>query len=77
MYNRLKVYLEKQGVFYKSQNGFRDKHFTQHATLDIISQIQTNMDHELFSCGIFTRKTEALWCSRHCQRVVFIISDES
>ena len=53
MYNRLKVYLDKQGVFYKSQYGFRDKHSTQHAILDIISQIQTNMDHKLFSCGTF------------------------
>ena len=53
MYNRLQVYLDKRGVFCKSQNGFRDKYSTQHTILDIISQIQTNMDHKLFSCGIF------------------------
>ena len=29
MYNRSKVYLDEQGVFYKSQNRFRDKHSTQ------------------------------------------------
>ena len=52
MYNRLKVYLDKQGLFYKSQYGFRDKHSTQHAIPDMISQIQTNMGHKLFSCGI-------------------------
>ena len=53
MYNRLKVYLGKQGVFYKSQYGVREKHSTQHAILDIMSQIQKNMDHKLSSRGIF------------------------
>ena len=53
MYNRSKVYLDEQGVFYKSQYTFRDKHSTQHAILDIISQMQTNIDHKLFSRGIF------------------------
>ena len=32
---------------------FRKTHSTQHAILDIINTIQTNMDKRLFSCGIF------------------------
>ena len=54
MYNRLKSYLEKKKhILYSSQYGFREKHSTQHALLDIVNKIQTNMDKNLFSCGIF------------------------
>ena len=78
MHRCLKAYLDKQSVFYKSQYGLRDKHSTQHAILEIISQIQTKKDHKLFSCGIFIdprkafytvnhRKTETLRYSQHCQ----------
>ena len=65
MYNRSKVYLDEQGVFYKSQNRFRDKHSTQHAILDLLSQIQTNMDHKLFSRGIFIDLREAFDTVNH------------
>ena len=65
MYNRSKVYLDEQGVFYKSQYRFRDKHSTQHAILDLISQIQTNMDHKLFSRGIFIDLREAFDTVNH------------
>ena len=54
MYTRLKSYLEKKNhIFYSSQYGFREKHSTHHALLDIVNKIQTNMDKNLFSCGIF------------------------
>ena len=53
MYNRLKQFFDKYDVLYKSQYGFRKKHSTQHALLDIVSQVQLNMDRGLFSCGIF------------------------
>ena len=53
IYIRIKAFLEKYDVLYQSQYGFREKHSTQHAILDIVNQIQTNMDRKLFSCGIF------------------------
>ena len=31
----------------------RDKRSTQHATIDIVNQIKTNMEKRLFTCGIF------------------------
>ena len=34
--------------------GFRDKHSTHHAVLDIVNTIQENIDHNVFSCGIFS-----------------------
>ena len=36
-----------------SQYGFRKALSAQHAILDIVSAIQTNMDKRLFSCGVF------------------------
>ena len=36
-----------------SQNGFRKAHSSQHAILDIVNAIQTNMDKCLFLGGIF------------------------
>ena len=40
-------------LFSPSQNGFCKAHSTQHAILDIVNTIQTNMDNHLFSCGVF------------------------
>ena len=40
-------------MFTSSQCGFRKAHSTQHAILDIVNAIQTNMNNRLFSCGIF------------------------
>ena len=38
---------------HESQYGFREKRSTEHAILEIINQIQTNMDRKLYTCGIF------------------------
>ena len=53
VYKRLKSFLEVNDVFYESQYGFREKHSTQHAILDIVNKIQRNMDKLMYSRGIF------------------------
>jgi retron-type reverse transcriptase len=53
MYNRLKTFIDKHNILIPSQYGFREKHSVEHALLDIINKIQSNMDKKLFSCGIF------------------------
>ena len=45
--------IEKRSLLYSSQYGFRQAHSTQHAILDMVETIQTNMDKKLFSCGVF------------------------
>ena len=40
-------------MFFKSQYGFRKQCCTQHAILDILNKIQSNLDKKLYSCGIF------------------------
>ena len=53
MYNRLKSYIEDNELLYKAQYGFRESFSTQHAILDIVRIIQTNMDKEMFTCDVF------------------------
>jgi len=53
MCNRLKSYIEDDELLYKAQYGFRETFSTQHAILDIVSTVQTNMDKKMFTCGIF------------------------
>ena len=53
MYVRLKSYLRKADILVPCQYGFREKHSSQHATLDINNTIQNNMDNKFYTCGIF------------------------
>ena len=53
IYNRLKSYVELNGLLYNGQYGFRENMSTQHAILDIVNSIQSNRDNKLFTCGIF------------------------
>ena len=53
MYRQLKNFLDKNDILFKSQYGFREKHSTRHAVIDIVNIIQNNMDLELFTCDIF------------------------
>ena len=75
MFNRLKAFIDKNDILYRSQYGFRDKHSSQHVILDIVNSIQRNMDNKLFSCGIFIDLKKAFdtvdhsscsWSHRHC-----------
>ena len=59
MYNRMKDYIDKHNLLYSSQYGFRKDHSTQHAILDIVSAIQTNMNLGLFSGGVSHRPQES------------------
>ena len=43
----------KKNILCTSQYGFRQGHSTEHAILDIVSRIQSNMDAGAFSCGVF------------------------
>ena len=53
MYKRLKSFIDKNDMLFKSQYGFRNNYCTQHAILDILNKIQSNVDKKLYSCGIF------------------------
>ena len=52
LYKRLKSFIDKNDMLFKSQYGFRNNYCTQHATLDILNKIQSNVDKKLYSCGV-------------------------
>ena len=51
MYNRMNVFIHQ--LLSSSQYDFRQAHSTEHAILDMVESIRTNMDKRLFSCGVF------------------------
>ena len=53
LYRRLIKFIDKNDIVYDLQYGFRNKHSTQHAILDIVNTIHSNMDNRKYSCGIF------------------------
>ena len=53
VYTRMISFINTHNLLYKAQYGFRKSHSTQHAILDIVNSIQSNMDKGHFSCGIF------------------------
>ena len=53
MYKRLQNYCDKEKLLYDKQYGFRAKHSTQHALVDIVNNVYNNMDKGLHSCGVF------------------------
>ena len=67
MFKRMKEFIDKNDLLYSSQYGFRKEQSTQHALLDIVNTIQTNMNQGrsipredegfilscLYLCGIF------------------------
>ena len=44
VYERLIKFVNKHNILYSSQYGFRSRHSTQHATLEILNDILTNFD---------------------------------
>ena len=53
MYRRLMAYLEINDILCDSQYGFREKHSTEHALIDIVNQVQSHFDEGMLSCGVF------------------------
>ena len=53
MFNRIYNFLEKYNIIYKLQFGFRKKHSTNHALIDITETIRKALDNGKFACGIF------------------------
>ena len=53
MFTRAYNFLEKNNIIYKLQFGFRKKHSTNHALVDITENIRKALDNGKFACGIF------------------------
>jgi hypothetical protein len=53
MFHRLNNFLEKHKCIYKHQYGFRNKHSTTHALIEITEKIRQALDNKNFACGVF------------------------
>ena len=53
VYNKLINFIEKMNIIYAKQFGFRSKHSTEHAILNIVDNIHKGIKNGKFSCGIF------------------------
>ena len=53
MYSRLYGFLTEHQMFYDLQFGFRAKHSTNHALVDIVEQVRKSLDDKKSVCGIF------------------------
>ena len=65
MYSRLYSFLSDHNIFYNLQFGFRAKHSTNLALLDIIEQVRTSLDNKKFACGIFVDFQKAFDTANH------------
>ena len=53
IHRRLNSFLEQNNIFYPSQFGFRDRHSTSHALIEITDKIMKDCDQGLFACGVY------------------------
>ena len=53
MFNRIYNFHEKYKCIYKLQFGFRSKHSTNHALIEITESIRKVLDEGKFACGVF------------------------
>ena len=53
MYSRLETFINKHNILSENQFGFREKHSTNMALLDIIDNITQTLDSKAYSLGIF------------------------
>ena len=65
LYRRLIKFIDKNDILYDLQYGFRNKHSTEHAILDIVNTTHSNMDNRKYSCGIFMNLKKAFDTVNH------------
>ena len=67
MYKKMKVFINEEDILYRSQYGLREEHSTQHAIIDIVNTIQSNMDKSpMIFVWCFYRLKESIRYSRSC-----------
>ena len=53
IHRRLNSFLEQNNIFYPSQFGFRDRHSTSHAFIEITDKTMKACDQGIFACGVY------------------------
>ena len=63
--SRLLDFIQKKGILFENQFGFRTNYSTDHAVLTIIDKIQTAIDAQDYTCGIFLDLSKAFDTVNH------------
>ena len=59
MHHRLTLFLENNEKCFELQFGFRNKHSTTHALINLTEQKRNALDNNKFACGFF-RSTQRI-----------------
>ena len=70
MYKRMMHFINDKKILFSAQYGFREWFSTEHANVDIVSAIQSNMDKRLFTCAIFIDLKKAFDTVSMCNQMV-------
>ena len=65
IFKRVYKFIEKNEILYPLQYGFRSKHSTTHALINITEKIRSALDHNKVSCGIFVDLQKAFDTVNH------------
>ena len=69
MYSSVTKFVKDCNILCDQQYGFRSKHSTQHAILDIVNTILQNVDNGKFSCGVFIDLKKAFDTVNHAWKL--------
>ena len=65
IFKRVYNFIEKNEILYPPQYGFRSKHSTTHALINITEKVRSALDHNKVSCGIFVDLQKAFDTVNH------------
>ena len=65
VFNQLNSFLEKHNTIFKYQLGFRERHSTEQAILEITDNLKTSIDNKLITCGLFLDFSKAFDTVNH------------
>jgi hypothetical protein len=65
IYNQLDNFLEKYNIMYNYQFGFRKKHSTEQAILELTDKLKSAIDNKQLTCGLFLDFSKAFDTVNH------------
>ena len=65
MFSRVLTFLEKENLIFNSQFGFRPKHSTNHALINLTEQIKEALDQGQYAVGVFVDLQKAFDTVNH------------
>ena len=79
VYKRVYNFIDSKALLYKHQYGFRNKHSTSHALINITENIRKALDNDNFACGIFVDFQKAFDTVNHnilLENWITLVSEE-